>query len=149
MVAGAYRANAASDACFTPAVVIGLEVASLVGLLRRWRSLRGNARVVVANAGGLSILGIAVREGPEVALLQELRASAEDIRAEAEKHGSDGPERSAAALFRPGTGQQLKLQLRRAFSSRTVVSLGGGCGCCCASVYGVSSSTAGQKDLLS
>ncbi len=88
--------------------------------------------------------------------LQELWASAEDIRAEAKKHGyvaavADGPECLAAVLFRLGTGQVLKLPLRGTFSSRTaaaVVSLGGGCGCCCASVYGISS-TAVQKELLS
>ncbi len=38
------------------------------------------------------------------------------------------------------------------FSSRiaaAVVSLGGGCGCCFASVYGISNATAGQKEQLS
>ena len=121
------------------------------------RSLHGNIRVVVANIGGLSNMGFAVREGADVALLQELWASAKDIRAEAKRHGyvaavADGPECLAAVLFRPGTGQQLQLPLRGAFSSRiaaAVISLGGGCGCCCASVYGISSSTVGQKELLS
>ena len=85
------------------------------------RSLHGNIRVVVANIGGLSNMGLAVREGPDVALLQELWASAEDIRAEAKRHGyvaavADGPECLAAVLFRPGTGQQLQLPPRGAFS---------------------------------
>ncbi len=72
------------------------------------RSLRGNIRNVVANIGGLSNLGDAVRDGPDVALLQELWASAENIRAEAKKRGyvaavADGPECLAAVLIRPGT----------------------------------------------
>jgi hypothetical protein len=63
-----------------------------------------------------------------------------------------GPECLAAVLFRPGMGQQLKVPLQDAFSARVaaaVVTLGGGHGFCCASVYGITSSTAGQKEQLS
>jgi hypothetical protein len=55
-------------------------------------------------------------------------------------------------LYRPGHGQQIQLPLVGEFSSRiaaAVVSLGGGCGCCFASVYGISNATAGQKEQLS
>ena len=58
----------------------------------------------------------------------------------------------SAVLFRPRHGQQIKLPLVGEFSSRIAaacVSLGGGCGCCYASVYGISNSTAGQKEQLS
>ena len=83
-------------------------------------------------------------------MLQELWAPAEDIRAEAKKFGyvvaaAEGPVCLAAVLFRPGMGQQLKLPLQGAFSTRVaaaVVTIGGGHGLCCASVYGISNSTA-------
>jgi hypothetical protein len=112
--------------------------------------------VVVSNIGALSNLGLAVRGKPEVALLQELWASAADITAEAKKHGyvaavAEGASCLAAVLYRPGSGQQLKLPVEGTFAPRVaaaVVSLGGGCGCCFASVYGIANSTIGQKKEL-
>jgi hypothetical protein len=58
----------------------------------------------------------------------------------------------AAVLYRPGKGQQIPLQVVGELSSRfaaACVSLGGGCGCCVVSVYGVSNPTASQKEQLS
>ena len=89
-------------------------------------------------------------------MLQELWAPAEAIRAEAKKFGyvvaaAEGPVCLAAVLFRPGMGQQLKLPLQGAVSTRVaaaVVTIGGGHGLCCASVYGISNSTAEQKEQL-
>jgi hypothetical protein len=52
---------------------------------RRSRGQRGNIKVVVANPGALSSLHLAVRSDPEVALVQELWASADEIRREAKK----------------------------------------------------------------
>ena len=51
------------------------------------RALHGSIKMVVGNIGGLSNLGLAVKGGPEVALLQELWAPAEAIKAEAKKFG--------------------------------------------------------------
>ena len=94
--------------------------------------------MVVANVGALSNLRLAVRSQPDVALLQELWASADDIRKEAKEHGyvaatAEGSICLSAVLYRPGHGQQIKLPLQGEFSSRIAVacvSLGGGRGCC-------------------
>ena len=121
------------------------------------RALRGNIKVVVANVGALSNLHLAVRTAPDVALVQELWASASDIRTKAKELGyvaavAAGSCCLSAVLYRPGRSQQIHLPLVGEFSSRAaaaVVSLGGGCGCCFASIYGISSATVGQKEQLS
>ena len=124
---------------------------------RRSRALHGNIKVVVANVGALSNLRLAVRSQPDVALLQELWATADEVRKEAKEFGyvaatAEGSSCLSAVLYRPGHGQQIKLPVVGEFSSRIAaacISLGGGCGCCYASVYGISNSTAGQKEQLS
>ncbi len=58
----------------------------------------------------------------------------------------------AAVLYRPGTGQHLQLPARGEFgkwAAAACISLGGGYGCCFASVYGVSNGTVEQKEHLS
>ena len=52
-----------------------------------WKSMHGNIHIVVANVGALSNVQLAVRSKPEVALLQELWASSEEIRSEAKRLG--------------------------------------------------------------
>ncbi len=110
---------------------------------RRNRALCGNVKVVVANVGALSNFRLAIRSQPDVALLQELWATAEHIRKEAAEHGyvaatADRSTCLAAVLRRPVPGRQIKLPIQGEFSSRfaaACVSLGSGRGCCYASVY--------------
>ena len=124
---------------------------------RLHKALHGNPAVVVANIGALSNLRLAIRSKPDVALLQELWATAAEIRQAAKEHGyeaacAEGNPCLAAVLFRPGQGQQIKLPPLGEFTSRVAaacISLGGGCGCCYVSAYGISSGTAGQKEKLS
>ena len=47
MFAGTHGADAVSGGCFNPVVVIGIEVASLVGLLRRWELWSGAGRMLL------------------------------------------------------------------------------------------------------
>ena len=54
---------------------------------RRSRALRGNIKAVVANVGALSNLRLAVRSEPDVALVQELWATADEIRKVAKELG--------------------------------------------------------------
>ena len=54
---------------------------------RRSRALHGNIKVVVANVGDLSNLRLAVRSEPDVALVQELWATADEIRKVAKELG--------------------------------------------------------------
>ncbi len=63
--------------------VLGLEV--VVTQLRRPRRVK--YKVVVANVGALSKLRLAVRSQPDVALLQELWATSEEVRKEATEFG--------------------------------------------------------------
>ena len=115
--------------------------------------MHGNIHIVVANVGALSNVQLAVRTKPEVALLQELWASREEICSEAKRLGyvaacAEGEVCLSAVLYRPGTGQQIQLKVGGEFGSRfaaACVSLGGGCGCCVVSVYGISSPTAGRS----
>ena len=124
---------------------------------RLHKTLRGNPAVVVANIGALSNLRLAIKSKPDVALLQELWATAAEVRQEAKEHGyeaacAEGNPCLAAVLFRPGQGQQIKLPPLGEFTSRVAaacISLGGGCGCCYASAYGIASGTAGQNEKLS
>ena len=54
----------------------------------------------------------------------------------------------SAVLYRPGRGQQIQLPLVGEFNSRVaaaVASLCGGCGCCFASIYGISNARSGRK----
>ena len=143
-------AGSCSDVWFVPRKVAN----------RRWRSLHGNilnTNIVVANVGALSNMQLALRTKPEVALLQELWASSEEVRSEAKRLGyvvacAKGGVVLAAVLYRPGKGQQISLHVAGELSSRfagACVSLGGGCGCCVVSVYGVSNPSAGQKEQLS
>ncbi len=101
----------------------------------------------------LSNLRLAVRSQPDAALLQELCATTEDIRKEAKEHGyvaatAEGSTCLSAVLYRQGPGQQIKLPLQGEFSSRIAaacINLGGGFGCCYASVYGISNPTVGRR----
>ncbi len=91
-----------------------------------------------------SNLRLAVRSQPDVTLLQELWATADDIRREAKEHcyvaaTAEGSTCLSAVLYRPGHGQRIKLPIQGEFSSliaAACVSLGGGCGCCYASAGG-------------
>ena len=79
-----------------------------------FKALHGNPAVVVANIGALSNLHLAVKSKPDVALVQELWASAGEIRKAAKEHGYEaacaaGSPCLAAVLFRPGQGQQIQL----------------------------------------
>ncbi len=74
---------------------------------RLHRAFHGNPAVVVANVGALSNLRVAVRSRPDVALLQELWATAAEVRKEAKEHGyetacAEGDPCLAAVLYRPG-----------------------------------------------
>ena len=108
---------------------------------------------MVANVGALSNLRLAVKSEPEVALLQELWASKEEIQSAAKELGyvaacAEGNPCLAAVLYRPGQGQQVKLQLQGDFCSRIAaacISLGRVYGCCYVSACGISNATAGQK----
>jgi hypothetical protein len=87
---------------------------------KQHRALHGNPKVVVANVGALSNLRLAVKSEPEVALLQELWASKEEIQSAAKELGyvaacAEGNPCLAAVLYRPGQGQQVKLQLQGDF----------------------------------
>ncbi len=50
---------------------------------RRSRALHGNIKVVAASIGAVSNLRLAVRSQPDVALVQELWATTEEVRKEA------------------------------------------------------------------
>ncbi len=124
---------------------------------KQWKALHGNVKVVVANIGALSNLRLAVRTDPDVVVVQELRASKEAVEKAAKELGlvaacAKGDEVLAAVLFRPGFGQQLVVECAGEFGKRVaaaVISLGGGCGMCVASVYGITSPTMEQKEQLS
>ena len=76
--------------------------------------MHGNPTVVVANIGALSNLRLAIKSKPDVAVLQELWATAAEVRQAAKEHGYEaacaaGSPCLAAVLFRPGHGQQTQL----------------------------------------
>ncbi len=120
---------------------------------RLYRALLGNVKDV-AKLSCLSNVHLALRSNPDVALLQELGASREEVQAAAKRHGyvvaaAEGEPCLSAVFFRPGCGQQLKLPTQGEFGKRIAaacVSLGGGCGCCLASVYGIANGTVEQKE---
>ena len=139
--------------CWRPIHWCRVWVASRRRRNKPHKALHGNPTVVVVNIGALSNLRLAVRSKPDVALLQELWATAAEVRQEAKQQGyeaacAEGNPCLAAVLFRPGQGQQIKLPPLGECPSRVAaacVSLGGGCGCCYATAYGFTSAAAGQK----
>ncbi len=102
------------------------------------KAMHGNPTFVVANIGALSNLHLAVNSKPYGALVQELRASAGEIRKAAKEHGyeaacADGSPCLAAVLFRPSQGHQIRLPPLGELTARVAaacITLGGGCGCC-------------------
>ena len=137
--------------CWRPVQWCRVWVASRRRRNRLHKALHGNPAVVVANIGALSNLRLAIRSKPDVALLQELWATAAEIRQAAKEHGyetacAEGDPCLAAVLYRPGQGQRIQLPPLGEFSSRVAAAC---VGCCYASAYGISSGTAGQKEKLS
>ena len=124
---------------------------------RQRRALHGNLRVVVANITALSNLRLALAGGPDVALLQEVRATKKELLAEAKLLGYMAAVGTddfclAAILFKPGRGQDLPLHCSGEWCSRTaaaIIDLGDGYGCCMASVYGHDWLTLAQRKELS
>jgi hypothetical protein len=120
-----------SKPAFGPEVQWPLQCCRVLAASRRRRNrlrkaLHGNPAVVVANIGALSNLRLAVRSRPDVALLQELWATAAEVRQEAKERGfeaacAEGNPCLAAVLFRPGQGQQTKLPPLGEFTARVVV----------------------------
>ena len=110
---------------------------------RQHRALHGNLKVVVVNITALSNLRLALAGGPDVALLQEVRATKQELLAEAKVLGymaAVGPDELclAAVLFRPGRGQEMHLHCSGEWCSRTaavIIDFGDGYACCMASVY--------------
>jgi len=126
---------------------------------RRNRALHGNRQVgvVVANITALSNLRLALVGEPDVALLQEVRATKAALRAEAKKFGyvavvGGGELCLAAVLFKPGRGQELRLSTTGVWADRVaaaIIHLGDGHACRMASVYGYDGPTAQQRKELS
>ncbi len=57
----------------------------------------------------------------------------------------------SVVFFRPGCGQQLKLPAQSEFGkiiAAACISLGGGCVCCLASLYGIANGTVEQRERL-
>ena len=106
------------------------------------KAMRGNLKVTVANITALSNLRLVVSDDPDVILVQELWATKLQVEQAAKEFGyaaavGPGEQCLAAALFKPGMGQQLHLPFEGEWASRTAaatISLGGGYGCCVASV---------------
>ena len=84
---------------------------------RARRALHGNIKVVVANASGLSNLHLAPPFDPDVALVQELWTTREEVHAATKQLGyvvaaAEVDPCLGAVLHRSGTGQQLQLPAR-------------------------------------
>ncbi len=77
---------------------------------RLHRAMHGNIKVVVTNISSISNLHLAVYSNPDVALLQDLRATREEVEAEAKKHdyvaaiAEGSPCLAAVFFFDPDAG---------------------------------------------
>ena len=110
----------------------------------------------MVNITALSNLRLALAGGPDVALLQEVRATKQELLAEAKVLGymaAVGPDDFclAAVLFKPGRGQGMHLHCSGEWCSRmaaAIIDLGDGYACCMASVYGHHGPTVAQRQEL-
>jgi hypothetical protein len=137
--------------CWRPVQWCRVWVASRRRRNRLHKALHGNPAVVVANIGAFSNLRLAVKSKPDVALLQERWATAAEVRQEAKEHGYEAasaegnPCLAAVPSDRAKGSRSIKLPPLGEFTSRVAeacISLGGGCGCCYASAYGIGGSGA-------